>query len=347
MDHQVFRSRSGIEEHFFALTSTPSADGDFHAEAVRLLDRYRTCCREAGCDDASTILLRFHLSDVTNQALKLKELLPGNLFVSIVGQPPAGGARLALEAWHCRGERPFRAHFARLERFVPGDSFAQTEAEFEHLKKELAAFHTRVADATARTWLYCRDVDTHYAGLVKGRNEFFFRNGLTADTHFIASTGIGAELADVKQLVAMESLSYPGIGQERFHYLSAPEFLSPTQLYGVAFERGVRIDFDDCAHLYISGTASIDNQGQVLHLGDVRLQTRRMVRNIAALLEAGGASLADVCWGTVYLRDLADAELVRGELASLFPEAFPLVILRAPVCRPTWLVEMECVALKN
>ena len=31
----------------------------------------------------------------------------------------------------------------------------------------------------------------------------------------------------------------------------------------------------------------------VLHLGDVRLQTRRMVRNIAALLEAGGASLAE------------------------------------------------------
>ena len=52
------------------------------------------------------MLLRFHLSDITNQAPFLKELLNGkSSFISIVGQPPANGGRIALEAWHwCGGK---------------------------------------------------------------------------------------------------------------------------------------------------------------------------------------------------------------------------------------------------
>ena len=48
----------------------------------------------------------------------------------------------------------------------------------------------------------------------------------------------------------------------------------------------------------------------------------------------------------VYLRDPSDYELV----SSLFEERFhdkPYVIVLAPVCRPGWLVEMECMAVKQ
>ena len=47
----------------------------------------------------------------------------------------------------------------------------------------------------------------------------------------------------------------------------------------------------------------------------------------------------------VYLRDIGDYQTVR----QLFEERFankPFVIVQAPVCRPGWLVEMECMAIK-
>ena len=47
----------------------------------------------------------------------------------------------------------------------------------------------------------------------------------------------------------------------------------------------------------------------------------------------------------VYLRDVADYELVRRLYAERFPDK-PCVIVHAPVCRPGWLVEMECMAVK-
>ncbi len=45
----------------------------------------------------------------------------------------------------------------------------------------------------------------------------------------------------------------------------------------------------------------------------------------------------------VYLRDVSDYALVKGYLDSRFPNV-PKVVLLAPVCRPHWLIEVECVA---
>jgi enamine deaminase RidA (YjgF/YER057c/UK114 family) len=82
-------------------------------------------------------------------------------------------------------------------------------------------------------------------------------------------------------------------------------------------------------------------------VGNVRLQTRRMIENIKALLAEGGAELSDIKWGTLYLRDMCDAPIALEELAAAgLGEELPIVVLKAPVCRPTWLVEMECVAVK-
>ena len=122
--------------------------------------------------------------------------------------------------------------------------------------------------------------------------------------------------------------------------------MNPTYEYGVTFERGVRVKYGDRSHYYISGTASIDNKGNVLHVGDIKAQTYRMWKNVEKLLEEGGSSMNDVMEMLVYLRDMADYETVRALFDGRFPRT-PKVFLLAPVCRPTWLIEMECVALKS
>ena len=145
----------------------------------------------------------------------------------------------------------------------------------------------------------------------------------------------------------MDTLSFSNLKREQFRFLYALDHLSPTALYGVRFERGTKLLWGDRAHFIISGTASIDREGQVLFTGDVRRQTARVMENVGALLAEQGGTIGDIKWGALYLRDIADAAIVLEELArgGLSPE-IPLVVLKAPVCRPAWLVELECIAVK-
>src|SRR6202008_2054956 len=61
-----------------------------------------------------------------------------------------------------------------------------------------------------------------------------------------------------------------------------------------SFSRGMRIDLNGLVILLISGTASIDENGDSIHIGDFRAQTRRTFENITKLLESEGATWKDI-----------------------------------------------------
>jgi Putative translation initiation inhibitor, yjgF family len=82
----------------------------------------------------------------------------------------------------------------------------------------------------------------------------------------------------------------------------------------------------------------------VMYPGDVSMQTRRMLENISALLAEAGAQLKDIAMAVVYLRDAADYSIVNKIVTETCPDLNAVFVL-APVCRPAWLVEMECLAL--
>ena len=358
--HTDFSTGSGLDEHFF--TAVSCRGPNFQEEAGELLKRYAGACADFGCSQESEVFLRFHLSDVVNQEPFLKKMLGDrSAFVSIVGQPPANDGRIALEAWHWKGNirknrcaeslevllDHYKALWFRVPELQGQGSAEQTSEEFELLKDFLASRAVTVESGTVRTWLYCRDVDNNYAGLVRARNDFFSRNGLRRETHFIASTGIEGQSAKPSRIVSMASISYAGLQPGQQIWLSAPEKLSPTTLYGVSFERGTRLLFGDRSHYFISGTASIDRNGAIVHPFDAARQTERLLENVSALLTSSGGTLADLKSATVYLRDPADAELVRPVLTESLPPGLPFVVVRAPVCRPAWLVEMECFAVNS
>ena len=71
--HSEFSADTGLEEHFFAAESRRGRN--FQAEAGDLLQQYAASCAEFGCSPDTEIFLRFHLSDVTNQAPFLKKML--------------------------------------------------------------------------------------------------------------------------------------------------------------------------------------------------------------------------------------------------------------------------------
>ena len=196
-----------------------------------------------------------------------------------------------------------------------------------------------------RTWIYVRDIDNHYAGMVEARKDFFHSQGLCRESRFVASTGIEGRGAETGAIVTMDSLSLGNIAEEQIATMDALEHLPRTLLYGVTFERGLRIRFGDRSHLMISGTASIDEDGKLRMKGDIEKQTHRTIDNIDALLRGQGAALNDMAYVLCYLRNPKDYECVKEILDARLPGNIPLIVVEAAVCRPAWLVEMEGVGI--
>lgn len=121
--------------------------------------------------------------------------------------------------------------------------------------------------------------------------------------------------------------------------------------YGSAFSRGMRIDLGNVSILLISGTASIDDQGLTVHIGDFRAQTRRTFHNIGELLAAEGATWKDIVRTTCYLRDIErDYAAFNEERAAFYREQKldPLPAstgIQAILCRPDLLIEIEAIAM--
>lgn len=118
-----------------------------------------------------------------------------------------------------------------------------------------------------------------------------------------------------------------------------------------SFSRGMRIDLNGLVILLISGTASIDERGESIHIGDFRAQARRTFQNITKLLEAEGATWKDVVRTTCYLRDIErDYAAFNEERTAFYREQGldPLPAstgIQAILCRPELLVEIEAIAM--
>jgi len=150
---------------------------------------------------------------------------------------------------------------------------------------------------------------------------------------------------------ALDQIS--GVTQVDKRAISAPNVLNEAYHYArpSSFSRALRIDLNGLAILLISGTASVDENGQSVHVGDFRAQVRRTYRNITELLNAGGAGWKDIVRMTCYLRDIErDYAAFNEERTAFFEEQQldPLPAstgIQAILCRPELLVEMEAIAM--
>jgi 2-iminobutanoate/2-iminopropanoate deaminase len=133
--------------------------------------------------------------------------------------------------------------------------------------------------------------------------------------------------------------------------ISAPEVLNDARCYGSSFPRGLRLDFGGVTVLLISGTASIDEDGRTVHVGDFAAQCWRTYRNIAVLLASEGANWHDVVRTTCYLRDIERDYDEFNRIRSSFFQWLGLDPLPASVgvqtrlCRSDLLIEIEAVAV--
>lgn len=307
-------------------------------------------------------MARCHVSDAANQSDTIKNILYPilNSTLSIIQQPPLDGTKIALwiyavsnvEKEYINGISKLYhngyKHYWTTEKGNSEDStYQQTVSLLDNSSNILRNESMSICDNCKRTWLYVNDIDNHYADVVNGRNDVFDREKLTDQTHYIASTGIFGYTGKRGVNVMLDTYSIKGLKVEQTQYLYALSNLNRTSEYGVRFERGVAIKYGDRTHAFISGTASIDNMGNILYPNDIKKQTQRMWENVEALLAEVDMHLdEDVAMMTVYLRDMADYNIVKVLFEKRFPNR-PKAIVLAPVCRPGWLIEMECICIKE
>lgn len=367
---RCFQGTDGAE-HFISVEAPPQLG---LTEQIQCIERrYSEACETLDLPRETAVFRRIFVSDVINQATLVRnsELFGGSpdspVAVSIVQQPPLPGSKIALFAYHIASGMPVTKRRLSPKHLVAEKSglrhlwstrlcagaygssasaLAQTREVFNDLIGALSSEGGNLRDHCVRTWIYLKDVDVFYQAMVDSRSELFRQEGLTKETHYIASTGIEGACAHRYDLVAMDAYSVLGLVPGQVSHLSDLDHLCPTHDYSVTFERGTRIAYADRSHLFISGTASIDGAGRVVHPGDVLRQLERALKNMDALLRSGSATLADMMHLTVYLRDPTDFPRVAGYLSERFP-ALPIAIVHAAVCRPEWLVEIEGIAIAS
>ncbi len=356
----VFEGEGGMNEYQVMIHVTdPMLTYDKQMNAVL---EACSCLLTKELQGAVAVFKRFFLSDAANQA-KLLYAAVGekpDCALSVVEQPPLDGSKIALWAYLQTSVETkilpcglYEVKHGAYRQLWLGGSYNR-EGDAEHQMQKLLSDYAlqlekqgcALADNCLRTWIFVQDIDCNYSGMVKARNEVFATRNMTKKTHSIASTGIGGRHADPQVSVMADALAVEGVKPEQIRYLYAPTHLNPTHEYGVSFERGTAVDYDDRRQVFISGTASINNRGEVMYAGDIRRQAERMWENVETLLKEADCGFEDVSQIIVYLRDVADYAVVK----HLFDERFsdiPKVITLAPVCRQGWLVEMECMAVKK
>lgn len=136
--------------------------------------------------------------------------------------------------------------------------------------------------------------------------------------------------------------------------ISAPAVLNEAYDYAApsSFSRGTRVELPGAAMLYLSGTASVDEQGLTVHAGDFQAQCMRTFRNLTELLKSEGASWHDIVRTTCYLRDIERDYDAFNRIRTFFLrdvvglEQLPASTgIQARLCRSDLLVEIEAIAV--
>jgi enamine deaminase RidA (YjgF/YER057c/UK114 family) len=222
-----------------------------------------------------------------------------------------------------------------------GDSaFEQASDMFLTAERLLNQFDMGFHDVV-RTWIHLRNIDRDYDALNKARRQFFRDHRIERRP---ASTGVqGVPLPDAHNF----SMSLHAVRSRepiQIVPMSTPT-LNEAWSYGVEFSRGLSVSGTNNVTLYVSGTASIDEAGQTVHVGHLESQVERMLSNITSLLAQRESRFEDLASGVIYVRNAVDAAVLRSMCRARGFTGFPCALVEASLCRPELLCEAEAVAI--
>lgn len=226
---------------------------------------------------------------------------------------------------------------------------ASAESMFRQAERLLRSQGVSYRDV-ARTWIYIDRILEWYDDFNHARNRCYsevgFLNGPSdaaqAERLFLpASTGIeGKNPAGASAVMDVFAVHGNSGGSIRMRPISGPRQRSPFR-YGSAFSRAMVVEEPDSKLILVSGTASIDEEGKTVFMGDAAAQIRHTLNVVSALIAEEGASLQDLCEATVFLKRGGDFPLYLEEAARFGIAEAPSVNVVADVCRNDLLFELD------
>ena len=212
---------------------------------------------------------------------------------------------------------------------VQGDIAAQTERVMENLKAVLAASGATFDDVV-KTNVYMADLDNDGTKMNETYGRYFQKSPPARAT---------VQMAALPQEARIEIECVAAVGGGRtgaVQSAEAPKAVGP-------YSQGVGVS--PASFLFVSGQMPLDPVTGQPVLGDAGAQTERVMENLKAVLEAGGASFDKVVKTTIFVADMADFAKVN--------EAYGRYFKTAPPARATVQVrglprgarvEIDCVA---
>jgi len=214
---------------------------------------------------------------------------------------------------------------------VQGDIVAQTERVMENLKAVLDAAGATFGDVL-KAGIFVADL-ADFAKVNETYGKYLPQAPPARATVQVAALPRGARIEI--ELVAM-GRSAPSPAQAPVESAQAPKAIGPYS-QAIAVKAG--------SLLFASGQIPIDPASGQLVQGDIVAQTERVMENLKAVLEGGGAGFDKVVKTTIYLADLADFAKVNETYARYFPKAPPArATVQVAALPKSARVEIECIA---
>ncbi|HET9345905.1 MAG TPA: RidA family protein [Candidatus Limnocylindrales bacterium] len=127
--------------------------------------------------------------------------------------------------------------------------------------------------------------------------------------------------------------------------MAKQRYCARTVFDSPAYSQGVKVSGPGTT-LYISGQVAQDAKGKIVGRGDFSAQARQTLKNVKAMVEAGGGTLGDVVKVTFYLTDVRyrpDLVPIREEFFGPKLPASTLITTPA-LAHPDYLIEIEAIA---
>src|ERR1700744_1912280 len=97
--------------------------------------------------------------------------------------------------------------------------------------------------------------------------------------------------------------------------------------------------------VFVTGTGPSDPVSNTITSDQIEKQTEQTIRNMESVLEADGASLADVVKVTAHLSDISLFPRYNTTYASIFAKPYPVrTTVESGFADPKMLIELDCVA---
>jgi enamine deaminase RidA (YjgF/YER057c/UK114 family) len=238
------------------------------------------------------------------------------------------------------------ARYCRLSGVIPLDLTHsredQTRAVLEMLEWILTTNGFSFTD-TVRTWFYLDQLLDWYKEFNEVRTIFFDSRGVF-DQLVPASTGIGAANPWGAALACDLLAIQPKIASVRIEAVSSP--LQDSALkYASSFSRAVEVHMPSHRSLLISGTASIDADGNTQYRDNHTLQIERTIEVVTALLNSRKMGWGNVTRGIAYFADMSNLETFKKVCRTTNIPFFSLAVANADICRHDLLFELEVDAI--